>query len=306
MRAKTTDQQHESGTGARHRGVSPSSRSSAHDLSGSLLDLQQSHGNRFVAGLLGSGSERQRCHCGGTCSHCKDEEQKHDREVVAGMLHHRGRLSPEMAAFLGEPQRAAPSHARCPTEGCTDDNPLARHQGSGTTVCNKSTGTMDITALTEHCAGDCVFQHEHAHQLDDAPCCARVKACIDAAPDAAAKAKCASDYDAWFASNADHAECVAYTTEVDCLTRFIAGNCDGHHEQAEGGALIGGVVGGIGGFLAGGIGGAVAGGAAGAAAGYAAGLVSPACCTTLKTELTFARSQKATHCAAAVNHPCPV
>jgi len=124
--------------------------------------------------------------------------------------------------------------------------------------------------------------------------------------DAAAKAKCASDYDAWFASNADHAECVAYTTEVDCLTRFIAGNCDGHHEQAEGGALIGGVVGGIGGFLAGGIGGAVAGGAAGAAAGYAAGLVSPACCTTLKTELTFARSQKATHCAAAVNHPCPV
>ena len=302
-----------------------------------LLALQRSHGNRFVSGWLGAASERQRCHCGGTCSSCKEEhehdserprcqcggtcshcrqERAHDeRAVVASMLHSHGRLDAPMQAFLEQsPMNDAPAHARCPMEGCTDEEPMARHQGSGTTVCDKATGRMVITSLTEHCAGDCVFQHEREHQLDDAPCCARVKACIDAAPDAAGRAACRTAYDAWFASMVDHAECVAYTKEVTCLTRFIAGNCGGKHEAADAGALVGGVIGGalggIGGFITGGFAGAAAGAAGGAAtgaaAGFAAGSVTPACCTTLKSELTFAKSQKAAHCAAAVTHPCPV
>lgn len=240
---------------------------------------------------------------GGSCSTCAEEERNRHPQPDHDSL-----------------------HARCPSHGpCTED-PLVRKQGGGAANCDRTTGRMVIGALTEHCAGDCVYQHEHEHQLDDAECCSRVNACLDtAAGDPAKAAACNAAYDTFFAASADHAECRAYTKEVTCLTDFIADNCDGSKRATKDaiiGGILGGILGGIGGFFLGGLIGSKAGneslgqgiglgvgllgvGAIGAAIGHKVGSVSKECCDELRTELGVATTRRDTHCAAAVAVPCP-
>ena len=161
------------------------------------------------------GGTRERCTaCAsgkGLCPKCAEEEKlKHNRQSMA-----------------------RPIHARCPQDGSCPEDDLVRHQGSGTTVCDRASGTMRITALTEHCAGDCVKQHEEAHRRDDAECCSRVSLCLNSA-DAGNRAACNTAYDTWFRNSVDNAECVAYTQEVMCLTNFIRDNCDGNKRATTG------------------------------------------------------------------------
>jgi hypothetical protein len=152
---------------------------------------------------------------------------------------------------------------RCSMEGPCPDDPLADHQGSGVTSCNTATGSMESTS-TEHCAGDCVAQHEAVHRADRSTCCTRVKRCLDnAGADAARRSACTTAFNTWFPTLSHWTECNAYTREVTCLTDFIRDNCGD------------------------------------------AGGTSAECCRTLRSELTFARSQRTTHCAAAVNSACP-
>ena len=258
----------------------------------SLLCLQRSYGNRYVQRVLALAT-----HSEGEPDVSPEVESQW---LAAGSHHH----------FEA---RDASLRGRCPADGPCDEDSLARHQGSGTTVCDRAAGTMNTTDLTEHCAGDCVAQHEGAHRVDDAECCGRVKACLDSAgADAGKRAACNTAYDHWLPLSADHAECVAYTREVNCLTSFIADNCDGSRRAGIGaaiGGIAGGILGGIGGFLVGGpVGvavGAAGGAAVGAGIGYLAGRVSKDCCDTLRHELAFATAQKTAHCAAAVDVPCP-
>jgi hypothetical protein len=159
--------------------------------------------------------------------------------------------------------------ADCPEiqEDVPVDDPVD-YQGSGTTTCDMASGTMN-TALTEHCGGDCVAQHEAVHRTDRSPCCSRVKLCLDnAGGDAARQQACRDAYVAWHPRLSHWTECNAYTREVTCLSDFISNNC---RSSADGGAPT----------------------------------VTPDCCDTLGRELTFASSQKATHCGSAVNAPCP-
>ncbi len=202
--------------------------------------------------------------------------------------------------------------ARCKMGGPCPEDPLADYQGSGETRCDTTTGTM-TTTLTEHCAGDCVAQHEAVHRGDRGECCRRVKLCLDTAGgNAAREAACHATFNTWYPKLSKWTECNAYTTEVACLTAFINNNCNGSRRATTGaviGGLAGGILGGIGGFLVGGpVGaavGAIGGAAAGAGIGYLAGRVSTECCNTLRDELAFATGERATRCAGAVNEPCP-
>jgi hypothetical protein len=217
-------------------------------VAASLLELQRTHGNRHVQRLLGLRSAvlERGSGCGGACSQ-----------------------GGGACATCAEEQQRAPSqsHHRCHANGeCPGDDPEALYQGSGSTICNTATG-VPSTTVTEHCAGNCVAQHEGTHANDIRQCCANRKACLDAAgADATKKAACNDTYIAWIQRIRDWTECNAYTTEVTCLTSLISNGC----------------------------------GAGSAAA------IPAACCTTLRSELATATSRKTTHCAAAATSPCPI
>lgn len=209
------------------------------------------------------------------------------------------------------------SHGRCPSSGPCPEDPLVRHQGHGTTVCDRPSGTLSTT-VNEHCGGNCVEVHEQTHVQDDRECCERVGRCISrAGGNIAAQTACDNAYSAFYTSTTDYTECNAYTAEVACLNQLISRECSGSSRSTTIGAIVGGtagaVLGGIGGFLLGGIGGAVGGAllgglvgtGLGAGIGRLVGGVSEACCNTIAGELTFAQGRAATHCAAATNVPCP-
>jgi hypothetical protein len=150
-------------------------------------------------------------------------------------------------------------------EECEVD-PLVDYQGNATTECDRTAGTMSTSLTSDHCAGDCVAQHEAVHRTDRGPCCARVKKCLDAAgTDATKKTACNTAFVTWFPKLSDFTECNAYTREVSCLTTFITDNCG---TPRKGG-------------------------------------LTAECCTTLRGELAFAKRKKTAHCASAVNEPCP-
>jgi hypothetical protein len=214
---------------------------------------------------------------------------------------------------LGKDRVTLMPDGRCRLGGPCPEDPLADYQGSGLTQCDRGTGTMRAT-VTEHCAGDCVAQHEAIHVSDRGECCRRMKRCLDrAGGDPAREAACHTTFDVWYPRLSKWTECNAYTREVACLTAFINDNCNGSKRATTGavvGGIAGGILGGIGGFLIGGpVGaavGAVGGAAAGAGIGYLAGRVSTDCCNTLRSELAFATGERATRCAGAVNEPCPL
>lgn len=218
-----------------------------------------------------------------------------------------------IATYLSGNQQGNPLfQGRCPRGGSCPPNPLVDYQGSGRAWCDTASGTMR-TAITEHCAGNCVAQHEAIHVRDRGDCCSRVKTCLDnAGGDAARQTACRTAFNTWYPQLSDWTECNAYGREVTCLTTFINNNCNGRRRATTGaiiGGAIGGILGGIGGFLVGGpvgaVVGAVGGAAVGAGVGFLAGRVSAACCNTLRNELTFATNQRTARCAAAVNVPCP-
>src|SRR5262249_28050581 len=101
-----------------------------------------------------------------------------DRELVRAMQPQRGGR-PLASSVRRTVNRTRPrrnrrrSDTRCHKDGTCPDDPLADYQGSGLTTCNKATGTMNKT-VTEHCAGDCVDQHESVHVADRGECCRRV------------------------------------------------------------------------------------------------------------------------------------
>jgi hypothetical protein len=125
---------------------------------------------------------------------------------------------------VGSGQENRLIEARCPLEGGCPEETLVDHQGSGRTWCDTASGTMRTT-LTEHCAGDCVAQHEAVHRRDREDCCEGVKRCLDNASDAAGRQDCIDTFNAWFPKLSDWTECNAYSREVTCLTNLIRTSC---------------------------------------------------------------------------------
>jgi hypothetical protein len=137
-----------------------------------------------------------KCECeegGQSCAKCAAEKQKpkkpkpDERQLAARRPPSPSGLRYDFAR-LRLRSGLAPD-ARCHAgEECQTD-PLVDYQGSGTTTCDQAAGTMGST-VTEHCAGDCVAQHEAVHRRDRGPCCARVKACLDRATTDAQRTRC--------------------------------------------------------------------------------------------------------------------
>jgi hypothetical protein len=195
-----------------------------------------------------------------------------------------------MSAALLSLQRLAGNHAtrqliqrartvavdrRCPLAGPCPDDPLADHGGAASTTCYTNTGRMRTTNLVEHCAGDCVAQHEAVHHVDRGECCTRVKRCRDlAGGDTVKEAACNETFDAWYPRLSDWTECNAYRTEIACLKSLIDNRCDPSEGLKETAFDI--VFG-----------------------------VSSGCCDELKGELAIATQREKSSCAAAVEAPCP-
>lgn len=196
---------------------------------------------------------RRKCACGGTpgptgeCAACRRKRLQRERQAATkqrgpspkssgnpesvsapGLTPHRtgetrpgynfGRLRLEAGL------RNRPVEARCSMEGGCPEDPLVDYQGSGQTWCDTASGQMRTT-LTEHCAGNCVAQHEAVHRQDRQDCCSGVKRCLDRASDAAGRQTCIDLFNAWFPKLSDWTECNAYTQEVICLTNLIGTGC---------------------------------------------------------------------------------
>ena len=288
----------------RRDGGAPSVEGIATELSGMhtaerapvLSALQQTHGNRYVQRVIAQAKAAGQP--GGVYG-----------KEVADMARQRQCSTPECGEEEEMVQIRQTSEIPRLLSGVVLEKTSLRLQGEGEAWCDTATGTMQ-KRVTEHCAGDCVDQHETVHQNNNAECCANYNKCIDNGGVAA----CDTAWDNWFndPGQLDWDECLAYTQEVTCLTAFIAANCDGRQSATTGatiGAIAGGILGGIAGFVVGGpVGAAVgaAGGAAvGAGVGHLVGRVSSACCTTLRGELTTATNRRDNHCAGAAQQPCP-
>lgn len=104
-------------------------------------------------------------------------------------------------------------------------DPMKDYQGSGSTSCDTASGRI-IIAVTEHCAGDCVSQHENVHRRDRASCCRRVRRCIRrAGGNAARRTRCLTTFRTWWPRLSDWTEHRAYRREVQCLNRLIRRGC---------------------------------------------------------------------------------
>lgn len=184
--------------------------------------------------------------------------------------------------------------------------PRCQGQDLGVTACDPNSGTLKTPPVAEHCAGDCVAQHEKSHRdnADDATCCRGLKACVDkAGNDAGRQHACVDAYNRWSQESEAASECLAYTKEEECLTRLIALQCHDKSRLSKAkiaGGIIGGLAGFVGGFLLGGLGLGLAGLALGGILGWkAGGLISPDCCDSLKDELDEVTKTKRDYCSAA-------
>lgn len=57
-----------------------------HGMTGLLLNLQHTHGNRFVQRMLNETIIQRKCDCGGTCDHCQSESTHQDQDVIQDIL----------------------------------------------------------------------------------------------------------------------------------------------------------------------------------------------------------------------------
>jgi len=74
-----------------------------HGIAASLLDLPQTHGNRFVQRLLNGATIKRKCACGGTCNHCRAESAQREQDMVQSILQRKSNgqpLDPGVRTFM--------------------------------------------------------------------------------------------------------------------------------------------------------------------------------------------------------------
>jgi hypothetical protein len=102
----------------------------------------------------------------------------------------------------------------------------AKHRGlEGHARCDLGSGIYKARILREHCAGDCVAQHEQAHVDDMSLCCARYARCYEKGKDVESRQACHHKWEEYDRHNEDWSECNAYQVEFDCLLGLLNNEC---------------------------------------------------------------------------------
>lgn len=188
-----------------------------------LAALQKAYGNQAVLQMMGrpegvqpitssppnKGSLLQRrCACGnsaealGNCAECQ-------KKYEANQTIHLARLSQH----------------RCEDDSCPDDEPINYRAFLGFAICNYNTGAVEQSVDKEHCAGDCVKQHEKTHAADMSLCCQRASQCVNKAPDVEGRNRCRDKHVEYSKEISNWTECNAYNIEGQCLTALINQHC---------------------------------------------------------------------------------
>jgi hypothetical protein len=149
-----------------------------------------------------------------SCSACQNEENEE-------------KVQRKCAACEQEENKSAEeSHFRCDDSGeCTEDEPQYERDLLGVATCNYARGVVEAQVFKEHCAGDCVAQHEQAHVEDTQLCCNRYGRCMHNAADLDGRNRCREAWQRWFQLTDDYSECNAYNREGLCLNDLINKQC---------------------------------------------------------------------------------
>ena len=95
----------------------------------------------------------------------------------------------------------------------------------GQAACDPERGVVLPLVRKEHCAGDCVAQHEDRHVADMSLCCERYGRCSHSASDVTGRNKCRDAWNTWWTRIDAWTECNAYETEHACLRDLLERNC---------------------------------------------------------------------------------
>jgi outer membrane protein OmpA-like peptidoglycan-associated protein len=97
MRLKVAQQGNKENVGRAHAPQQPVPAGHVpepHGMTGSLLGLQRTHGNRFVQRLLNGVTIQRKCACGGTCTKCQSESAQQEQHTWQHILQRTGSGQP--------------------------------------------------------------------------------------------------------------------------------------------------------------------------------------------------------------------
>jgi hypothetical protein len=104
-------------------------------------------------------------------------------------------------------------------ESCETDESVVYRGNLENAACDFNSGQMKPSVQKEHCAGDCVAQHEAQHSQDLGSCCTGYGRCIANAGDT--RNRCHDHWNDYFRRVEYWTECNAYSREYGCLTRLF-------------------------------------------------------------------------------------
>ena len=141
---------------------------------------------------------------------------------------------------------------QAPVERCR----LGPRDAMGTVCPDLDTGTVIAPRPREHCAGNCVHQHEAVHVSDYEIPVRRAHRClVRAGDDSFARLMCEKAWHDWRGLIDGQTQCRAYTQELSCLTNVLNEGCrsspramagvQGGILGAVGTTILGGVIGGV-------------------------------------------------------------
>jgi hypothetical protein len=116
-------------------------------------------------------------------------------------------------------------------ENCETDESVVYRGNLGNAACDFNSGQMKPSVQKEHCAGDCVAQHEAQHSLDLGLCCTGYSQCIANAGDT--RNRCHDHWNEYFRRVEYWTECNAYSREYGCLTNLFLDQCSVKSERVN-------------------------------------------------------------------------
>jgi hypothetical protein len=184
-----------------------------HGVAASLLNLQRTHGNRFVQQFLNAGVIQRKCTCGGTCAKCQSESMHHDLKEG------------KKAAPASKPTQSASTKGQKGREAC--DEKCGKAGPFGSTECEISlktglpTGKVTKEIFDKNpCTRPCVEVHESTHAKNIMPICKDVHKCLDkVGGDTNKQDKCLDNYESDLRAIIPSTECEAYKAEEKCLEK---------------------------------------------------------------------------------------
>ena len=112
---------------------------------------------------------------------------------------------------------------------CDTDESVAYRGNLGIAACDFNSGQMKASVQKEHCAGDCVAQHEAQHSRDLGQCCTGYGRCIANSGDT--RNRCHDHWNEYFRRVEYWTECNAYSREYGCLRNLFLNQCSFKSER---------------------------------------------------------------------------